>query len=127
MEVSGDKGGEGSVNVCVAGAGAAFDEGCCDGARRGYRRKADSEADKAACDEADEEAIEGCRDHAEHGCFEAGRGGKAPMKGKRKRYVHSYITMSIAEHHGAMFDEGSSDGWRRGCGREADYEADEAG
>ena len=49
------------------------------------------------------------------------------MKGKEARYEHLYITMSIAEHHGAMFDEGSSDGWRRGCGREADYEADEAG
>ena len=70
----------------------------------------------------------GCN-NANHGCFEEGGGGwwQAPMKGKEERYEHLYITMSIAEHHGAMFDEGSSDGWRRGCGREADYEADEAG
>ena len=30
------------------------------------------------------------------------------------------------EGDSALFDEGASDGWPRGCGREADNEADEA-
>ena len=84
--------------MCVARAGAAFDEGCSDGGgevtverptTRPIRRRAMRPTGKAQKGAAITPAMVASR---------RGGGGKAPMKGKQERYVHSYITMSIAEH-----------------------------